>query len=172
MQQSITGFSTTIFGEKPKEVNDNEDSCRRFNLKNTSINKSAFSNKGNNSKIEEFELEFFNDKNPNIINDLTEEIIDTLDIENLRSILKTKCRRIRSLDHIIQLLTSDFTKEKENTDELKTIIRIQQTEMKRNNKTIMKLQNEINISKEKANTLGVSEFEKLNYLIFNQKKIP
>ena len=157
MQQSINVFSTTIFGEKSNEVNDNEDSCRRFNLKNTSINNSAFSNKGNNSKIKEFELEFFNNKNPNFTDDLTEELIDTLDIENLRLILKTKCRRIRNLDQTIQLLTIDFTKEKQNTDELKTIIRIQQKEMKKNNKIIMEFKNEINILKEKANTERPSE---------------
>ena len=176
MQQSINAFSTTIFGEKSKQVNDNEDSCRRFKLENTSINKSAFSNKGNNSKIEEIELEFFNEKNQNITDDLTEEIIDTLDIEKLRSILKTKCRKIHGLDQKLQSVTSDLTKEKENTDELKTIIRIQQKEMKRNNKIIMELKNEINIWREKANTVKTSEIEKMkinkpsNYFISEEKK--
>ena len=63
-------FSTSIFGEKSKEVINDEDSYRKLNLKNASINKSALSNKLNNSKNEEFELEIFNDKN--ISNDLTE----------------------------------------------------------------------------------------------------
>ena len=176
MQQSINSFSTTIFGEKSKEVNDNEDSCRRFNLKNTSINKSAFSKKGDDSKNEEFELEFFNEKHPNITDDLTDEIIDTVDIENLRSILKTKCRKMRSLNQRMQLLTSDFANEKENTDELKTIIRIQQKEIKRNNQVFMELKNEINIWKEKASSLRASEIEKIkinkpsNYFISAENK--
>ena len=66
-------------------------------MKNTSINKCVFSNNGNNSKSEEIELEFFNDKDTNITDDLTEEI-DTLDIKNLRSILKKQCKRIHSFD--------------------------------------------------------------------------
>jgi hypothetical protein len=82
--------------------------------------------------------------------------------------------KIRGLDQKIQSVTSDLTKEKENTDELKTIVRIQQKEMKRNNKIIMELKNEINIWREKANTVKTSEIENMkinkhsNYLIENQ----
>ena len=173
MQQSINGFSTTIFGEKS---NDAKESCQRLKLKNTTINTHLFSTKGNNSKKEGFELELFNEKNQKITDDLTDEIIDTLDIENLRSILKTKCPIIRSLDQRIQLLTSDFTKEQENTEELKTIIRIQEKEMQRKNKIVMELKNEINIWKEKANTVRTSEIDKIkinkpsNYFAENKEK--
>ena len=169
-------FSATIFGEKPKEINDNDDSYRKFNLKNTSINKSAFSNKENISKNEEFELENFNEKNQNITDELTEEIIDALDIENLKSILKTKCLSIRSLNKSIQLVTKDLITEKGNSDELKTIIRIQQKEIQRNNKFLMELKNEINIWREKANTVRASELENIkinkpsNYFISAEKK--
>ena len=176
-------FSVKIFGKRLKEVIDNEDSFRKLNMKNTSFNKSAFSNKEKNSKNEEFELEVYNEKNQNIDllpEDLTEEIIDTLDIENLRSILKTKCRIIHTLDQNINFLNSDFTnllkEEKQNNDALKTIIRLQKKEIQGNNKFIMELKKEITVWREKANIIKTSELSKIKmnkpsyYFMSTEKK--
>ena len=170
-------FSEKIFGKKKKEVIDNDDSHRKFNLKNRSFDKSELFNKDHdNSKNEEFELENFNEKNQNISDELTEEIIDNLDNEKLKSILKAKCRIINSLDQAIKLLNKDFTKEKESNDELKTIIRLQKKEIQRNNKFILELKNEINIWREKVNNFRTSELEKIkinkpsNYFESTEKK--
>ena len=56
-------FSKIIFDKESKKTIDEEDSFRKLNAKNSSLNKSAFPfNKENNDKKEEFELEIFNEK--------------------------------------------------------------------------------------------------------------
>ena len=69
--------------------------------------------------------------------ELTEIFIDSLDIENLRSILKIKCAVIQNLDLKTQLLNTDFINMQENNNELKTIIRLQTKEIECKNKYII-----------------------------------
>ena len=117
---------------------------------NISLN-NALPNKENNSKNEEFELERFNpnnNKNLNILlENFREELIDTLDNENLRSILKEKCRQIKE--------------EQEKYDELKAIISVQKKEIEKNNKLIMELKEDITIWREKGKINKTSEISKL-----------
>ena len=177
-------FSGKIFGKTSKKAIDNdEDSFRKLNLK-TSLNKSAFSNKENNTKNEEFELELFDEKNKNIDilpENLGEEFIDTLDNEHLRSILKTKCRIISSLYQKIESQKRDFTnllnEEKEKINELKTMISLQKKEIQGNSKFIMELKKNLTICPEKSNiSKQTYELSKIkmnkpsNYFISTEKK--
>ena len=185
LKQSITTFSFKIFGEKSLEVFDDENSFRKLNLKNTFLNKSVFSNKENNkSKIEEFELvPSFTEKNKKIdelSEEITDEIIDTLDIEKLRSSLKTKCKINQSLDQQIKILNKDFTnllnELKEKNEESNIIIRLQDKEIQRYNKVIEELKKEINDLREKTNNIKEFQLSNLkmnkpsNYFLSIEKK--
>ena len=88
-------FSIEIFGAKAPEVIDKDDSCRKLIRKNSYYNNSKISIKGDKYKTKQYELEDLNENNKNIdsFEDLTEEIIDKLDIGNLRKKLKEKIRK-------------------------------------------------------------------------------
>ena len=96
----------------------------------------------------ECDLQIFSSKNYDTMNEISEEIIDTLDNENLRSILKAKCRANQSLDEKTKSLTKNLTnfqkEEKEKSDEMRTIIRLQKKEIVQNNKYTNELQKELN----------------------------
>ena len=87
--------------------------------------------------------------------------INTLNIDNLRAILTTKCQIINDLDKKNKLQNKDFSnllkEEKEKNDELKILIRLQKKEIEGNKKIIMELQKEPNIRREKANKNKESE---------------
>lgn len=141
-------FIEEINSKNYNECIDDEDSFRKFNIKNISLDKSSFWNQTKSKNIE-FELEIFNEakKNNDCLSvELSDEIIDSLNIENLRSILKTKCRIIQHFDEKIKALNNHFSniikEEKERNNEFKTIIHLQKKEIEKNNEFISKIKNE------------------------------
>ena len=95
----------------------------------------------------EIELEFFKAKNQNldlIHEDLTDEIIDSMDINNLKTILKVKCEEIKFLDQKNKDCNEILANETNKINELLTIIRIQKQEIKRKNQLTIQLKKEIN----------------------------
>ena len=90
--------------------------------------------------------------------------IKTLNIDNLRVVLQTKCQIINDLEKKIKFQNKEFSnllkEEKEKNDELKTLIRLQKKEIEGNAKIITELQKEIFIWREKSNK--IKESEKLN----------
>ena len=175
LQKSILTFSSKIFGQKTLEVIDNDESFRKLNMKNISLNKSALT--------KELELEAYNEKNKNtdlVSEDLTEEIIDTLDTENLKSILKRKCKIILNLEQKNEFLSKKFTKllneEKEKNDELSTLINLQKKEIQGNNKFIIELKKEVANYRDKANSSKTSELSQIRknnmsyYFMTKEKK--
>ena len=160
-------FSKEIFGEKSHEVIDDQESFRKLQWKNTSLNKTNLLNQ-DISKIEELELEVLSEKNKNndiLGEELTDGIIDTLDVQSLRSILKKKCKIIKNFDEKFQVLNKNFTdslkEEQEKNDELQTIIKLQKNEIKKYYNQIIDLKKEITIFREKEN-IKKSEFAILN----------
>ena len=145
---------------------------------NTSLNKSAFCIGENLLKNEEFELEVFSgiSKNSSSPEKLTEEIIDTLDIQNLRSILKEKCIIIQSFDEKIKVVNKNFTNllnaEKVKNDELKTINKLQKKEIQKNYKIIMDLKKEMTLFQEKANKIfeNANLKKNSNYFMTTEEK--
>ena len=105
----------------------------------------------------DIELQMFTSNTPVSMTETpSEEIIDSLDIDNLRLILKAKCKTMQNLDNNTKSLTKNYTnllnEEKEKNDEMKTIIRLQKKEIEQNNRYINELQKEIMILKEKSDT--------------------
>ena len=116
--------------------------------------KNEFENKFQKENIE---LVVFNENEKDIqsfTGELSDEIINKLDNDKLKSELKAKCKKIKLLEEEIKVLSQNFTKlinhEKEKIEELETIINLQTKESKRYQKIIMELKKDINFSREKA----------------------
>ena len=149
LSKSITKFSEEIFVKKSSE-------SRRFTFLNSRI------------KLND-DLQIFSSKN--VTEPESEEIIDTLDVENLRSLLKAKCRALQNLDNknrgLITNLSDLLNEEKEKNNEMRTIIRLQKKEREQNNKYMNELQKELLILKEKQNITKPSVLSKVNTTPFN-----
>ena len=150
MQQSIIKYNDEIFGKKTKEIINEDEVLKNFKMKNTSLKKSS----KNKSKNEE--LEMSEPKNiDKIIEDLSDEAIDELDVDSLRSFLKKKSKIVKNLNEEIQVLNHKITnllnKENEKKCELETLVKLQTTEFQRNKKFVTDLKKEINFWREKAN---------------------
>ena len=83
------------------------------------------------------------DHNDHSAEDLTEEIVDTLDNDKLRSIVKSKLIR--------NGLNKNSNLEKEKMDELENIIKLNKKEFQRNSKFQKDLKNEVKFLRENAN---------------------
>ena len=163
MQQSIICFSQEIFCERSIELI--EGSFQKINLKYEPIKKS---NREYTTKNTDFEFEKLNEKNKNtdrLPEELTAETIDTLDIENLRSILKTKCRIIKSSNEKIQNFKNLLKEETEKNDYSKMIIKLQKKEIQKNNNQYKK---DINFWREKAYKSPMNQPS--NYVDVTEKK--
>ena len=84
--------------------------------------------------------------------DLTEEIVDTLDIDNLRSILKSKLiKGSEDKNNVLNKNSNFLNLDKEKIDELENIIKLKQKEFQRNSKFQKDLKKEVKFWREKAN---------------------
>lgn len=87
---------------------------------------------------------------------ITEKDLYDLDIDNLRSMLKEKCRTIQNLDDQTKGLTTNFSnllkEEKDKNDEIRAIIRLQKIEREQNTKYKNEIQKELALLKEKTTT--------------------
>ena len=124
-----------------------------------SLDKSSFCKQEIQNKNADFELENFNETNKLSVEiELSDEIIDSLNIENLRSILKTKCKTIQNLNEQIKALNNNFSniikEEKERNIELKAIIHLQKKEIEKNNEFISEIKNEKKFWQEKSNAIN------------------
>ena len=141
-------FSEEIFDKNSKESN-------KFLFSNTEF-----------KFITNTELQIFGSKDT-ITENLSDEVIDTLDIENLRSILKAKSQTIQNLEDKTKSITKNFTnllnEEKEKNDEMRTIIRLQKKEIEQYNENMNELQKELTILKEKENITKTFEISKVNH---------
>lgn len=106
LQQSIIKFNDDIFGIKTKEIITEDEVMKNLKMKNTSLKKSS----KNQTENEVFELKMFETKNidPHI-EELSDEVIDKLDVDSLRSFLKKKCKIVKNLDEEIQVLNKRIT---------------------------------------------------------------
>ena len=132
-----------LFVQKPvskitlKEFGDEEDSFRKLNANNLSINKTVLCK----SEIELKSLDQ-NKKRNEFSEELTSEIIDVLDINSLKSILKSKIEFLKTLNGKILNFENSLKIHKEKIDELTTIMNLLQKEAHKNNSIIMQLKKE------------------------------
>lgn len=125
-------------------------------------------------------MECFNENNKSFLQDeLSDETIDSFDNDQLKSILKAKCRLIKKNEEKIKRISQEFenllTDKKEKMSQLETIIKLQKTEIKKNYKMISDLKNDIiNLRKNesiKAFDYHPMEFKKSsNYFNLNENK--
>ena len=122
---------------------------------------------------EEIELEFLNENNKSSIlqEELSNEMMDSLDNHKLKSIIKAKCRLIKKFEDFEKLLND----EKEKNNQLETIIKFQKTEIKKNYKVIIELKNEIFCLRKNENVKGIDlqpmDIKKsYNYFNMNEDK--
>ena len=83
------------------------------------------------------------DCNEHLAKDLTEEIVDTLDIDKLRSIVKSKLIRSEDNNNGLNKNSNFLNLDKEKMDELENIIKLKQKEEQRNSKFQKDLKNEV-----------------------------
>ena len=169
LERSIRSFSNEIYGKEFKREISDDDSSRKLHLKNISMNISTVLNKQKSIEFQVFE----NKKPPSFAENLTEETFDNLDIDNLRSILKTKSRNIKTLNEKIKILNKTFTNSlKEETDKntvLETLIKLRKKEAQKNNDLRKDLRKEIGFWREKANLKKIDTISS-NYFIATKNK--
>jgi len=93
----------------------------------------------------------------------TDEIIDSMDINNLKTMLKAKCEEVKVLDKKNKDFNEILEKETNKINELQAIIRIQKKEIRRNNKLTIQLKKEIN-------SLKSTKSNPQNYFIGKKKR--
>lgn len=133
-----------------------------FSKNSRKFNKFIFSN--NEFKLKyNFELQPSSSRNRlSLTEKLSEKNIDTLDLDNLKSLLKEKCRTIQNLEDKTKNLTDLIKLEKEKNDEMRIMIKLQKKEIEQNYEYITELQKELTILREKTNVINTIEIAKVN----------
>ena len=158
LKESIKGFREEIFGKNSNEVS-HEKKMIRFQK----LNSNSFFQKEENSKQygKEIELESWRDQLKNVgSGDLTDEIIDSLiDIQELKTRLKEKCKEVKFLEDKMKIFNELFEKNKTNLNELHSSIRMQAKEINKYRTFMAELKKEGNMLSHNADKEKNAIFE-------------
>ena len=161
LKESISGFSEEIFGKNPNEV-----SHAKKMIPFQKLNSNSFFQKEESSKQygKEIELESWRDQLKNLgSKDLTDEIIDSLiDIQDLKTRLKEKCKEVKFLEDKMKIFNELLEKNKTILNELHSSIRMQAKEINKYCKFMAELKKDGNMLIHNADKEKDAIFEEFN----------